>query len=161
MPVLIWLVLILAGLLGAAVSLLSGYAASTLTANPFQILDSGSLAALVSGFIGGFGAPIMWSVLGVGYAKEPRNANDSERERWVFTLLLGALLGGLQGAVIFAIAYPLSSSGAVFQTAVYVAIFIVNAELVGTLGRGFNAVLFRIVPEKNEKLYSSASDLGA
>lgn len=130
---------VLSGLVGAALSAWSIYLVSGLVRG-YQMSGPSGLAALVLGFVGGLGAPYVWSWLGVGFRKFDCNAKDSESSRWIYLIcVLAPILGLMQGTVVYLMGYFASKPNeSLIVSVLYVLASILVAEAMGVLGRGFN-----------------------
>lgn len=126
---------VISGLMGAALSGLIG--------SHYLVLGPGNLWALGLGFIAGFLAPLWWSLLGVGFGNLNHIVSCQELERWSHTIFIAAVLGILAGLFVFAMENPLVPPFSPMAMS-YLLTFIVVAEVVSILGRGFNWLLGRI-----------------
>ena len=138
-------VLFVSGLMGAVVSGLGLAVVSGLVGSSFPLSGQVSLMAMFLGFVAGFSAPLMWSIMGVGFANRDCTNGCSEGEYWCHAVFIAVAFGTFQGIIVFAVANLAKPPVSLIPSVPYIFAFIIVAEIVGILGRGFNWLLGRVV----------------
>lgn len=134
------MILLLAGSVGAALSSWIASAVSGTLGTPYQVFGPVGLTVLGLGFVGGLGAPLLWSIMGVGFGNPECTNGCTELERWSHATLMAIALGTLLGIAVFAAENP-HVSPISLRILAYLATFITVAEGAMVLGRGFNWIL--------------------
>lgn len=133
-------ILLISGLAGSVLAGLGRYALSVFADRPLPVSGTDAMTILGLGFVAGIVTPFWWSLLGVGYGNSYYAVVCRERERWCHTIFIAAVLGILLGVAVFAAENPRVSPLSLVVVP-YLLVFIIVAEGVMILGRGFNWIL--------------------